>query len=141
MIDYALAILILGAAASYFLKCMLLEEKTNHEGPFPSKHQIVLFSDPEDGHAQRVALFDRIRRLFGVYRVEGTVWYVIENPGGFTEAFTCFFCLSFWTAIPFTIVLTISVWPMWYMVIVGHFAIATVSALIYQRMWNNADPS
>ncbi len=123
-------VLLLGLATAYVTKCLVLEEKHSHIGPFLLKDTFILF--PESGHIQEAALFDLIRRVFGAYELSDesndfqTVWAVHPHR---SERFTCPFCLSFWTAALFSIPF------MWLFQIdpillpVVHFAIASLSTL------------
>lgn len=123
-------ILLLGLAAAYVTKCLVLEEKHSHVGPFQIKNTFILF--PESGHLQEAALFDRIRKLFGVYEKADestdfqTVWAVHPVK---SERFTCPFCLSFWTAALFSIpfIWLFQINPI--LLPVVHFAIASLSTL------------
>jgi len=98
----------LGIACSYVTKCLLLEPKDGHEGPFKLKKIFILFPGEfsDDDHIQQATLFDLIRYLFGVYtRSEEsndfqTIWVVHPER---SERFTCPFCLSFWVATLFTL--------------------------------------
>mgnify|MGYP005847519507 CR=1 FL=1 len=128
--DVILHILIMGVAATYPLKCLILEPKTSHEGPFKSKSKHVYFRDEE--HTQAVALFDWFRRLFGVYKVEGDIWRVVHNR---YEYFSCPFCLSFWVAflfsVPYTLITEQYLWS-----VVTHFAIAIISRICYKVIFD-----
>lgn len=92
---------LLGVPLAYLLCILLLQQKTDHEGPLASEDKKVVF---QDGHEQRVALFDYLRKPFGVYLIHGNVWYVTLKA----ERFTCPVCLGFWLAllltIPFTLI-------------------------------------
>lgn len=123
-------ILILGLAAGYITKCLLLEEKDSHVGPFPLKSTFIEF--PDSGHIQTAAFFDIIRNLFGVYvEVEPgnehqTIWEVQPER---SERFTCPFCLSFWVSILFTLGFMIHYDPNILFVIPLHFSLSTISTL------------
>lgn len=104
--DFASALItavLLGVAATYPLRALILEPKERyHEGPFASEKRHVYFKSEE--YVQRVALFDWVRRLFGVYRVEknpdgSELWVVVEDKAA---RFTCPFCLSWWVSFIFT---------------------------------------
>lgn len=89
---------LLGLACGYITRCLLLEQRDSHVGPFRIKGSFVKF---DDGHLQPAALFDVIRMVAGVYRIEKVglqqVLHVIPEAA---ERFTCPFCLSFWVALP-----------------------------------------
>jgi hypothetical protein len=131
MIEHMILGLLLGVPASYLLDVMLLQKRSDHEGPFKSWTKRVYFSDTK--HDQAVALWDWIRRLARVYDIEGNIWTVNANRA---ERFTCPFCLSFWTSF----VLSVPVWIMlngsvisaeWvYWLVVFHFTIAVSSFTI-----------
>jgi hypothetical protein len=118
--------LVVTLALAYIVKVMLLEEKEDHEGPWPSAVKKVYFQKAE--HIQRVALFDYIRRIFGAYHVSGDLWTVNE---GRAEVWTCPTCLSFWLAMPFSFILFLSE-PFWQsgFVLILPFALASLSRLI-----------
>lgn len=135
--------LLLGIPAYYVLQCLLLEQKENHEGPFATSHLTVLFPEkriepsgeyPEERwyaeHKQRVALWDWLRRPFGVYDISGNTWAVNEKRA---ERFTCPFCLSFWAALPFSAFFS-AVTGLWLWFIVVHLGIAVVSRLVYEAL-------
>lgn len=88
--------LLLGVPLAYVLAVLLLQEKTDHEGPLASDTRKVSFPS---GHEQRVALFDYVRRLFGAYLIHGNMWYVTPKA----ERFTCPVCLGFWAAFLLTV--------------------------------------
>jgi hypothetical protein len=86
-------------ACAYLTKIFLLQEKDSHEGPFVLKNIGVFFQDT--GHFQKAALFDVIRRLFGVYETKKVsenhyIWTVKPLRA---EAWSCPFCLSFWMSL------------------------------------------
>jgi len=156
MLDFLISSLILGIPMAYILRALILEEKVSHEGPFRSPSKTVVFyvyewryndgskmiikrlPEPEESHRQKVAMFDWIRRLFGVYEIVGNEWKVRDH--WLTELWTCPFCLSFWVSflfsVPFSIIgfgLTVDAllyWP------VAHFSIAVVSQMIYKRLFD-----
>lgn len=99
--------LIASLALAYITKVMMLEEQTDHEGPWPSKTASVYF--PETEHLQRVAFFDHIRRLFGVYRIESSLWTVYMPRA---EVWMCPVCLSLWLSLPVSALLLLSE-PFW----------------------------
>lgn len=131
-----LAILVLGVCGAYILNALILERRFGHEGPFKDEGKFVVFPQEEftvgqsltiePEHRQGVALWDHIRRVFGVYHIEDNLWYVQKEAA---ERWTCSFCLSFWTTIPLTLFYC---WAtgLWFWFPVAHFAIAVVSRLI-----------
>jgi hypothetical protein len=137
-LEYFLAVLVLSGAGAYILNALELERKNSHEGPFKSDSKVVVFPQQEHydsaavetwietEHRQAVALWDWLRRLDGVYRVEGNEWHVIPKRA---ERWTCSFCLSFWTTLPLTIFFTVvtGLW-MWFFVV--HLATAVLSVMI-----------
>lgn len=118
--------LIAALALAYLVRVMLLVEKEDHEGPWPSNDQKVYFADSE--HIQRVALFDRLRRLFGVYKVTDDIWTVY---GPRAEMWTCPVCLSFWLSLPISALLLLSE-PFWQspFFVFLPFALATAARLV-----------
>lgn len=94
--------IIVSLALAYTTYILLLRRKSSHFGPFPSTTKVVRFHDPD--HVQPVTFFDYIRRVFGVYQVQGDVWTVDAIR---CQRWECPFCLSFWIAIGFAIVLCI----------------------------------
>ncbi len=129
--DLAVILVFVAMACAYVTRSLLLTEKFGHEGPFKAKNQFVAF--PDSGHIQRVCLFDRLRRLFGVYTVENRgdgnrYWVVNEDK---SERWTCPFCLSFWTALAFTALVFALVPELRLWVIPLHFAIACGSTIGY----------
>lgn len=133
--------LLLGIPMAYVLRCLLLEEKDGHEGPFKSSTEWVFFPGCEDQdgtavapHRQRVALFDRIRRVFGVYQVQDNIWTVQSDKA---ERFTCPHCLSFWCAFLFAIPYAFSLPTTeeaiaWYIPI--HLSIAISAQIIHKYL-------
>lgn len=125
-------ILLLGLAGAYFVRCLLLEEKLSHEGPFKLKSTFILF--PDTGHIQNASLFDIIRFVCGAYYKSEdsndfqTIW---EPHPDRSERFTCPHCLSFWSSLllslPYVLLFGLSPFE----AVVAHFAIATLSTLIY----------
>lgn len=113
-------------ALAYLVKVLMLEEKEDHEGPWPALFGRVYF--PESEHLQRVALFDRIRRIFGVYIIEDNLWTVNEARA---ELWTCPVCLSFWVALPISALLLLSE-PFWQspFLLILPFALSSASRLI-----------
>lgn len=131
-------VLMLGASATYLLRSMYLMERDSHEGPFRSRIRYVRF--PDTGHVQHVALFDWIRRLAGAYEVKGYQWTVREGDTR-SERFTCPYCLSFWTSMPFTAIFFL-LGPYksgieLLMVIAAHFGIAIISQVIFKALWGD----
>lgn len=91
---------VLALAQAYAVRCLLLEQKDGHEGPF--KFGAVIYF-PQTAHAQRACLWDRIRNLFGVYERQDdspNIWRVKQDAA---ERWTCAFCLSFWVSFLFCI--------------------------------------
>lgn len=123
-------VLLLSLACAYVTKCLVLEEKDTHVGPFKLKSTFILF--PQTGHIQEAALFDRIRYLGGAYYTEKvrddfqTTWNVDPES---SQRFTCPFCLSFWIALLFSIpyIFFYQINPILLPVI--HFSIASLSTL------------
>lgn len=98
MDNQLIQILLMALTTAYLTHILILERKTSHFGPFPSKGLVVLFKPDEEfdeEHIQPVTLFDWVRRIFGVYSVKNHVWTVkaIES-----QRWTCPICLSFWIA-------------------------------------------
>lgn len=134
-----LYILFFGVAATYPLRALLLEKKDlNHEGPFASEYRWVFHV--EDSWTQRVALFDWIRRLFGVYEVSKStsdprkeIWKVVP---GKAARFECPFCLSWWVCVPFTGLFAhiTRIDPI--LIPVAHCAIATISQVVYRHLFD-----
>lgn len=117
----------------YITHILLLERKVSHFGPFPSKTKIIYFplSYDEEGekipaHHQPAALFDYIRRLFGVYKVNKDTWQVVD--GSMSERWTCPVCLSFWVAIIPAIVLGLLTNP--FIIPVYIFSLSGVSSIV-----------
>lgn len=110
----------------------MLVPKKSHFGPFRSKDKKVIFVISEN--EQPVVLWDWIRRLFGVYTIVGNNWYIEDNREA-VERFTCPFCLSFWTSIPFSALCIIHYFeeyiPALIWIFPVHFTIAVVSQVIY----------
>lgn len=126
-----LHLLILSLACAYVTRALLLTEKSSHEGPFKTPNHFVVF--PGSGHTQRVCLFDWIRRIFGVYRVQkdqqGTSYWVVQMNAA--ERWTCPFCLAFWVAIPFTAFVFVTLPELREWVIAVHLALGSASTVGY----------
>lgn len=73
-------------SVAYLTHVLLL---SNDIGPFRSKKSTVLYTN---GTTRPVNLFDRVRRFFGVYKVEGYVWEIKSE----IAVWYCPYCLSFW---------------------------------------------
>lgn len=128
--------LLMGVPASYLLSVMILQERNDHYGPFRSKSRTVLFVS--SAHEQPVVLFDWIRRLFGTYTIMEDKW-IVEESRESVERFTCPFCLSAWIALPFTLIILLTVpldKPIDYLFLFPvHFSIAIVSQLFYRWLY------
>ena len=123
-------LVILGLATGYLVRSLLLMERSSHEGPFKLPKRYVVF--PDSGHVQKVAIFDVIRRLFGVYEVvsysDGNYYWKVKANSA--ERWTCPFCLAFWVSLPVTVLFTYLVQdPIW--ILPGHFAISTLAVTAY----------
>jgi len=113
-------------ALFYITRVLLYEEKESHFGPFPSKTRQVYNEDT--GHIQPVTLFDWVRRLtLNPYQIHEELW-MINNPK--MDRWTCPTCLSFWIAIPFTILNIIQRRRIDEQTVINHFAITAVSAIL-----------
>jgi hypothetical protein len=113
-------------AVAYLTKILLYEEKESHFGPFPSKTKIV--HDLQSRYTQPVTLFDWIRRLtLNPYNIQGELWVVNEKE---MERWTCPTCLSFWIAIPFTVLNILRTRQIDEQTIITHFAISFVSSFL-----------
>lgn len=140
-----LALLVTGIAQSYWLGALILEKKDHHEGPFKSKENIVVFPEGGDGfeywaeHRQSVCLWDHIRKVFGVYEIEGWQWTVKKDA---SEPWSCPFCLSFWLAIP-TAILFIREFKI--KTILGYFGvhgfIAILSQVFHKYLDEESEPT
>ena len=126
-----LEVVVYGIALAWVVRVMLLESKSSHFGPWPSRTAVVYF--PEEEHAQPVAFFDRIRRLFGVYTIKDGVWEVRKLRA---EVWECPICLSLWLAIPFTALLFLSE-PFWRgpQIAIAHLAMTSLSAMLCLRVY------
>lgn len=150
MIELLITAALLGIPATYVLRALLLEEKISHEGPFRSKTRWVIFEQPSpysDGRRlpweasfhQRVALFDWIRRLFGVYSVEGDHWFIRQH--WLAELWTCPFCLSFWTSFLFSVPYALHTLDarsgaiFLFQFVVVHLMISIVSQVLYKILF------
>lgn len=135
--------LFLGFPCAYLVGAFLLKRKSSHEGPFATPLKVVYFEAEQWGddqlpaHTQRVALFDWIRRFFGVYRVEGRVWKVRDDWR--SEVWTCPFCLSFWMAFLFSLPIVWLYRLPWWMILLVHPGIAAVSVLIHGLIWRDSE--
>lgn len=123
-------ILLLGLAAGYITKSLVLEEKDTHVGPFQLKATFISF--PDTGHIQQACLFDIIRFMFGAYykaEEQNEFQRVYEVHPIRSERFTCPFCLSFWVALFFSIpaMFFFQINPLLFPVV--HFSVATLSTL------------
>lgn len=138
MEDFLTLFVIMAMAVTYATHILLLERKTSHFGPFPSKSRFVVFHTDfdEDGteiarHAQPVALFDRIRRLFGAYSIQGLQWNV--RDGALSEVWTCPKCLSFWIALLPALILAVYgvpfLFPFYVLALAGVSSIVNVNWL------------
>ncbi len=122
--------IIAALACAYLTKIFLLQEKDSHEGPFVLKNVGVFFSDT--GHFQKAALFDVIRRLFGVYETKKVsenhyIWTVKPLRA---EAWSCPFCLSFWMSLVIHLLLLTGYFDTVTSFVMSIFAVAAVSSLI-----------
>lgn len=101
--SYLLLGALLTPALAYLLRVLLFEAETR--GPFESKTDFVLVNGVV---VRPVNLFDRIRRLFGTYRVsksDGLGKWDIYVPR--MLLWLCPKCLSFWLVSPAAIGLTV----------------------------------
>lgn len=134
MVDLLIVVLLLGLAGTYFLRCLILERKIDHEGPFKNSRLRVVFPETAEQpeHVQAVALFDYLRLPFGVYKRVGDFWVVQYDRA---ERFTCPFCLSFWTTFLFSIpyVLIYGVDPVLWVPV--HLGTAVVSQITYKYLY------
>lgn len=130
--------IIFAMMTTYMTKFMLLEKKVSHFGPFPSSVKKVYFhleiddeGNEEPPHFQPATLFDRIRKLFGAYRVTKDTWHV--KDGALGEVWTCPICLSFWMAlIPALIFAVLTVpwlFPVFVLSLAGFSSIVNVNWL------------
>lgn len=142
-----LTVLLLGIAAAYPLRSLMLFQRDDHFGPLPDYRRWVRFKST--GHVQPVTMFDWIRRFGRVYivtkdpvkSIDWWWWDVREGHENF-ERFTCPHCLSWWTAIPFSVGFTLHVFgltPALLWIVPIHFAIAIVSQLCYEVLWGDED--
>lgn len=82
------------ATAAYIVRVLLFDEST---GPWESTVAVV-YDRVDDGlYRYSVSLWDRVRRLFGAYRVEDTenglhIWHTTVR----IALWKCPKCLSFW---------------------------------------------
>jgi hypothetical protein len=101
MVDFLSVMLVCGLSAAYILRILLFDEQA--AGPFESKQAFLQLSDGQV--ARGINLFDRLRRLFGAYRVteveELKIWSVWEPR---MQVWACPICLSFYCSAPFTLV-------------------------------------
>lgn len=122
-------VILCAIAAAYLLKILILEKRMSHEGPFLFNRIVVV-----NGHTQRASLFDLIRRVFGAYHIEEgenyTKWILKTSSLG--EVWTCPWCLSFWSSIPFTVAAFINLDYENYFIFVIHLFICFVAAFLYQ---------
>lgn len=146
VIDVVLVCLFMSCAGTYFLRCMHLFERESHEGPLqsPVSRRYVLFK--ESGHIQKVALFDWLRRPFGVYQIassNGMEEWLVDEDAENTERFTCPFCLSLWTMIFFSV--PVALWiALGHGIIVFfvvlpyiHLFMAAFAQVIYEYAWGD----
>jgi hypothetical protein len=73
LIDIGL-VLVCGLIVAYLTSVFILEEKSSHYGPFPSTTERVVWYKNEGGgvfseYSYPVTLFDRIRRLYGLFSI------------------------------------------------------------------------
>lgn len=144
--DYAALTLVFGLAAAYILRSLLLEVKEDHFGPFQDYSRWVRFhKGTSREHLQPVTLFDWIRRFAGVYTVTKDPmtstdwwWWDVKDGEG-SERWTCQHCLSWWTAIPFSLLVvvwkfgvSVSTFAFW---LPTNFAIAIVSQICFRFLW------
>lgn len=127
--------LLLATSCAYVLRVLLFEEAGT--GPFMSREAFVTI----DGVVVRpVHFFDRIRRLFGAYRVsvdpDIQKWEVFPSR---MLLWMCPKCLSFWIAMPYSVLLASVMgaenlrygllWP------IVHFSVAYVAqALVFLNL-------
>lgn len=86
--------ILLCAAVAYVVRILLLDGTV---GPFQSKTDFVVDGATDGASADPVDLWDQVRRLFGVYRVEDTgndirLWHTTVRA----DLWRCPKCLSFW---------------------------------------------
>lgn len=91
-----ITVMVIGLAAGYITRSLLLEEKESHEGFMATWRWKVVFRNDDGDHIQRFALPDIIRFLFGAYTKRGNIFFVHSSR---SEVFTCSFCLSFWVCL------------------------------------------
>lgn len=97
-------ILVFGFVTFYLTNVLLLDEdKVSHHGPWPdSKREVVWATQVDLKRGQfnelryPVTLFDWVRRVFGLFIVDGDVWHVNSAR---VEVWTCPVCLSWWVGL------------------------------------------
>lgn len=130
----------LGLAGTYLLRSLMLFERADHEGPLRSSKSKRYVRFERSGHIQHVALFDWVRRLFGVYQINALGEWVVDEDRPQVQRFTCPFCLSWWTttilSLPFTYIYFGATWVGLAWNIPIHFFIAIVSQICYRYLWD-----
>jgi hypothetical protein len=95
--------ILIGGIWTFYVTSVLLWSDLAAIGPFMSTKKKVIrtiFEGTEfQQHERPVNLVDHIRRVFGVYKVEGDQWIVIDRA---LPVWTCPKCLSFWVVSPIT---------------------------------------
>lgn len=117
-------------ACTYLTRVLLLEKKISHEGPFVLNETFILFQD--NNHVQRFAFFDIIRFICGAYKRVPDMpqrVYTLRDTW-LAEIWTCHICLSFWTAIPVSLLIVYLYQVSFSHFSILHFGIACVSALL-----------
>ncbi len=109
MINLVLLTMLGGLGAAYALRVLIFE--LSAPGPFEASTAFVADFSTGGAPARMVNLFDRVRRLFGVYRV------VVDEKSGLrlwnvweprAQVWRCPKCLSFYVSIPFTLCVLIA---------------------------------
>jgi len=134
IVDIIIASVLLGIPTAYVVRLLWLDDVAKgFEGFFFHQRKFVEIDIGEiDPHIQRLAWTDYVRQLlFSVYDVGQNTWVLKANRQGLVR---CTFCLSFWISIAPAVFLMLHYNLPIFAYPIVHFSIASVSALLSDRM-------
>lgn len=136
----------------YLVLIFQFYEKVSHFGPFQSKTRRMIYlrrdmsGEVIEKYEQPITIFDWVRRLFGVYRIEkeectdndtfdigceeGEVWFVRQER---MEVWECTTCLSGWVALIPALVSLLQFPFVWAFIIWG--ASAGLSSILHVQLY------
>jgi hypothetical protein len=98
-------------ACAYITKALVFDIEGGPIGLWSTPDEVVKWQTADDAFERPVNFFDRVRYIFGVYKIEKNMWFV--NPLRMA-VFECSFCLSFWISVVLTVpALLVFGYPLW----------------------------